>query len=204
MRILKWRWLRKRCTVLGMTWSNCHLSPCNSLMIIVQIINHLCTHLKNSEAMAVDMVVKTAEVSTAKLVKELKLDASDTSFENFWKFVNDKCFLALDTMYGEFTSFTGPILTQSTLSKTTLPKHYHSISTLLNRSKYFNEKRFVISGGNGIMRFYICSWQSVGNGIQSFSHCGRWSIQHHPMEERMSTYRYSLDWQSLLGQCCLN
>ena len=56
--------------------------------------------------------------------------------------------MALDSMYGEFTSFTGPILTQSTLSeiadkfKTTLPKHYHRINVLLNRSKYFNVLRF--------------------------------------------------------------
>ena len=93
-------------------------------------------------------MVKTAEVSTYKLVKGLQLDASDTNFENFQKFVNDQCFLVLDSMYGEFASFTGPILTQSTLSeiagrfKTTLPKHYHSISALLNRSKNYNLVRF--------------------------------------------------------------
>ena len=104
----------------------------------VQIINHLRPHIKNSEATAADTVVKTAEVSTSKLVKELQLDASDTNFENFQKKFNDQCFLALNSMYGEFTSLTRPILTQSTLSeiadrfKTTLPKHYHSISALLN------------------------------------------------------------------------
>ena len=49
----------------------------------VQIINHLHTHVKNSEATAVDTVVKMAEVSTAKLVNELELNASDTNFENF-------------------------------------------------------------------------------------------------------------------------
>ena len=96
-----------------------------------------------------NLVVQTADISTAKLVKELELDASDASFWRFQTFVEEKCLHALDSMYGQFSSFTGPVLTQRTLSaisdafKTTLPKQYHSISTLLNKMKYNNNTRYI-------------------------------------------------------------
>ena len=48
----------------------------------VQIIYHLRTHVKVNETMAVNAVVRTANISTAKLVKELELDASDS---NLWR-----------------------------------------------------------------------------------------------------------------------
>ena len=94
-------------------------------------------------------VVRTANISTTKLVKELELDASDANFRRFQTFVEHKCLDALDSMYGQFSRFTGPILTQTTLSaisdefKTTLPKQYHSISALLNRARYYNVTQFM-------------------------------------------------------------
>ena len=105
--------------------------------------------MKQNETTAVNAVVRTANISTAKLVKELKLDASDLNFQQFQTFVEQKCLDALDSMYGQFSSFTGPILTRHTLStisdefKTMLPKQYHSIWALLNRARYYNMTRFV-------------------------------------------------------------
>ena len=114
----------------------------------VQIINHLRGHVKQSEATAVNTVVKTANIFTVKLVKELEIDTSDNNFTQFRNFVEEKCWFALDSIYGDFASFTGPTLLQATLHaisdefKTTLPKYYHSISALLNRTRYFNVKQF--------------------------------------------------------------
>ena len=105
----------------------------------VQIINYVWTQLKESEAVAVDAVVRSAEVSTAKLVKELELDVSNSDFLAFRQLVDQKCLNALDKVYGEVSGFTAPILTQETLSiiadsfKCTLPKHYHAISSLLGK-----------------------------------------------------------------------
>ena len=110
----------------------------------VQIINHLQTHVKQNEATAVNSVVPTADISTATLIKELELNASDANFWRFQTFAEEKCLHALDSMYGQFSRFTGPVLTQRTLSaisdafKTTLPKQYHSISALLNQTRYYN------------------------------------------------------------------
>ena len=61
---------------------------------------------------------------------------------------DQKCLNALDKVYGEFSGFTTPILTQETLSiitdsfRCTFPKHYHAISSLLNRARFYNQKKF--------------------------------------------------------------
>lgn len=81
----------------------------------IQIINHLRGHVKQSEATAVDTVIKSAEISTSKLIKELEMDASNINFTRFQNFVKENCLLTLDSMYGKFASFTGPIVTINTL-----------------------------------------------------------------------------------------
>ena len=114
----------------------------------MQIINYVRPQLRESEAVAVDAVIRSAEVSTAKLVKELELNASNTEFVAFRQLVDQKCLDALDCVYEEFSGFTTPILTQETLSiitdsfKCTLPKHYHAISSLLNCARFYNQSRF--------------------------------------------------------------
>ena len=75
------------------------------------------------------------------------LRANDSSFKCFRDFVDEKCLEALDSMYGEFSCLTNPILSQKTLSeisdmfKSTLSKYYYVISALLNKAKYMNVTR---------------------------------------------------------------
>ena len=73
-------------------------------------------------------------------MKELELSASNPDFTRIQSFVGEQCLQSLDSMYGQFLGFTSPILSQKQLSdisdmfKLTLPKYYHVISLLLNKS----------------------------------------------------------------------
>ena len=103
------------------------------------IVNHICGFICNLEAPAVTNVVNKAEISTDRLVNKLELKASDPAFVRFREFIDEQCIQSLDSIYGEFSGFTSPILSQkqlsaiSDMSKLTLLKHYHAISSLLNK-----------------------------------------------------------------------
>ena len=113
----------------------------------ITVINHLQSLVKGKEHVAVSKVVKKSEISTESLVKELHLNANDDQFVAFRTYVDDTHLQALDTMYGKFSGFTSPILSQSQLTsisdtfKSTLPKYYHAFSSLLNKPDKMNVKR---------------------------------------------------------------
>ena len=71
----------------------------------VQFINHVWTLLQERESAALDTVIWSVEVSTAKLVKELEIDASNNEFVAFCQMVDQECLKALDSVYGEVSGF---------------------------------------------------------------------------------------------------
>ena len=114
----------------------------------INITGHVRSFLKDNKNLAVAKVVQQSEVSTENLVKCLELKATKPAFIAFCNFVDDTCLNALDAMYGSFSAFTSPILSQRQLSaisdmfKTTLPRYYHALSAVLNKSTKSNVTRF--------------------------------------------------------------
>jgi len=92
-------------------------------------------------------VVQKAEISTERQINTLDLKASDETFNNFISFLDEKCIEGLDIVYGKFSGFTSPILSQLQLGaisdkfKATMPRNYHAISSLLNKSTKSNFTR---------------------------------------------------------------
>ena len=106
----------------------------------LMVINHIWSFVKEGEIAAVTKVVKKAEISTERLIKELDLKASNPAFVKFRNFIDGLCLKALDCLYGDFAGFTSPILSQkqitsiSDMFKSSLSKYYHALSSILNKA----------------------------------------------------------------------
>jgi hypothetical protein len=82
---------------------------------------------------------KAEPISTERLTRHLNLSDKDPKFIEFRNHIDTVTKNAILEVYGNFSEFTTPILTQHTLSefaelfKTTLPQHYTTLSLLLNK-----------------------------------------------------------------------
>ena len=98
--------------------------------------SHLSSRLAKKEKDSEIVKYKNAEISDSRLKKHLSLKAGNEQLRAFVSFVDSSCLNAIDRLYGRFSTYSSPILSQDVLNcfvskfKTLLPTQYKAITCL--------------------------------------------------------------------------
>ena len=105
----------------------------------IEVSNHYGLLLKEHDFAAQTKTYKDAPISTKRFTEYLALADKHPALVDFRKELDDYIKNAIDNLYGKFSEFTTPLISQAAIAgfvdkfKTTLPIQYNGILVLLNK-----------------------------------------------------------------------
>ena len=105
----------------------------------IEVSNHYGLLLREHDFTAQTKTYKYAPISTKQFTEYFALADKHSAFVEFQTALDDYIKNAIDNLYGNFSEFTTPLISQATISgfadrfKTTLPVQYNGILVLLHK-----------------------------------------------------------------------
>ena len=105
----------------------------------IEVSNHYGLLLKEHDFAAQTKAYKDAPISTKRFTEYLELADKHPAFVEFRTALDDYIKNAIDNLYGNFSEFTTPLISQAAIAgfadkfKSTLPIQYNGILVLLNK-----------------------------------------------------------------------